>query len=187
MHRPADRALLTDQTREPQVRGSFHGTRCTPFALYSRTYVLFCAILFFSRFGREGADVNAFNRYAPFIQDFIYAHDWENLRSIQVAAADAIFNTEDNVLLTASTASGKTEAAFFPHPHRVLGEPAGNRRGPIYRPAQGPHQRSIPAARRPLRGSGDPGLAMARRRLLFPQGEASQKTDRHPANHTGIA
>lgn len=58
--------------------------------------------------------MNAFNRYAPFIQDFIYAHDWENLRSIQVAAADAIFNTEDNVLLTASTASGKTEAAFFP-------------------------------------------------------------------------
>ena len=58
--------------------------------------------------------MNAFDRYAPFIQDFIYAHDWENLRSIQVAAADAIFNTEENVLLTASTASGKTEAAFFP-------------------------------------------------------------------------
>ena len=58
--------------------------------------------------------MNAFDRYAPFIQDYIYAHDWESLRSIQVAAADAIFNTEDNVLLTASTASGKTEAAFFP-------------------------------------------------------------------------
>ena len=58
--------------------------------------------------------MNAFDRYAPFIQDFIYSHDWESLRSIQVAAADAIFNTQDNVLLTASTASGKTEAAFFP-------------------------------------------------------------------------
>ena len=58
--------------------------------------------------------MNAFDRYAPFIQDFIYAHNWEDLRSIQVAAADAIFNTEENVLLTASTASGKTEAAFFP-------------------------------------------------------------------------
>ena len=58
--------------------------------------------------------MNAFDRYAPFIQDFIYSHDWEGLRSIQVAAADAIFNTQDNVLLTASTASGKTEAAFFP-------------------------------------------------------------------------
>ena len=58
--------------------------------------------------------MNAFDRYTPFIQDFIYSHDWESLRSIQVAAADAIFNTQDNVLLTASTASGKTEAAFFP-------------------------------------------------------------------------
>lgn len=58
--------------------------------------------------------MNAFDRYAPFIQDFIYDHDWESLRSIQVAAAEAIFNTDENVLLTASTASGKTEAAFFP-------------------------------------------------------------------------
>ena len=58
--------------------------------------------------------MGTFERYAPFIQDFIYQHEWENLRAIQVAAADAIFNTDDNVLLAASTASGKTEAAFFP-------------------------------------------------------------------------
>lgn len=58
--------------------------------------------------------MSTFDRFAPFIQDFIYDHNWESLRSIQVAAADAIFNTDENVLLTASTASGKTEAAFFP-------------------------------------------------------------------------
>lgn len=58
--------------------------------------------------------MGTFERYAPFIQDFIYEHEWENLRAIQVAAADALFNTDDNVLLCASTASGKTEAAFFP-------------------------------------------------------------------------
>ncbi len=58
--------------------------------------------------------MDVFDRYAPFVQDFIYEHDWESLRAIQVAAAEAIFNTDDNVLLTASTASGKTEAAFFP-------------------------------------------------------------------------
>ena len=58
--------------------------------------------------------MDAFDRFAPFVQDFIYEHDWESLRGIQVAAADAIFNTDENVLLTASTASGKTEAAFFP-------------------------------------------------------------------------
>ena len=55
-----------------------------------------------------------FDRYAPFVQDFIYAHEWENLRGIQVAAGEAIFDTDDHVLLCASTASGKTEAAFFP-------------------------------------------------------------------------
>ncbi len=58
--------------------------------------------------------MSTFDRYAPFIQDFIYDHGWDNLRGIQVAAAEAIFDTDANVLLTASTASGKTEAAFFP-------------------------------------------------------------------------
>ena len=58
--------------------------------------------------------MDVFDRYAPFIQDYIYDHDWQSLRAVQVAAADAIFNTDQNVLLTASTASGKTEAAFFP-------------------------------------------------------------------------
>ncbi len=58
--------------------------------------------------------MNVFDRYAPFIQDFIYRNNWESLRGIQAAAGDAIFNTDENVLLSASTASGKTEAAFFP-------------------------------------------------------------------------
>ena len=58
--------------------------------------------------------MSVFERYAPFVQDFIYRNRWENLRAIQVAAGDAIFNTDENVLLSASTASGKTEAAFFP-------------------------------------------------------------------------
>lgn len=58
--------------------------------------------------------MSVFNRYAPFVQDYIYRNHWESLRGIQVAAADAIFNTNENLLLTASTASGKTEAAFFP-------------------------------------------------------------------------
>ena len=58
--------------------------------------------------------MGVFDRYAPFVQDFIYAHEWESLRGIQVAAGEAIFDTSDHVLLCASTASGKTEAAFFP-------------------------------------------------------------------------
>ena len=58
--------------------------------------------------------MNVFERYAPFIQDYIYRSGWQALRSVQNAAGEAIFGTENHVLLTASTASGKTEAAFFP-------------------------------------------------------------------------
>ncbi len=58
--------------------------------------------------------MNVFERYAPFVQDFIYRNGWETLRGVQVAAGEAIFGTDCNVLLSASTASGKTEAAFFP-------------------------------------------------------------------------
>lgn len=54
------------------------------------------------------------DEYAPFIQDFIYQNHWTSLRAIQVAAGDAILHTDAHVLLAASTASGKTEAAFFP-------------------------------------------------------------------------
>ena len=58
--------------------------------------------------------MNVFERYAPFIRDYIYRSGWRSLRAVQNAAGDAIFGRSDNVLLTASTASGKTEAAFFP-------------------------------------------------------------------------
>ena len=55
-----------------------------------------------------------FDRYPPFVQEFIYSHGWESLREVQVAAAEVLFETDHNLLLTSSTASGKTEAAFFP-------------------------------------------------------------------------
>jgi len=58
--------------------------------------------------------VDAFSRLAPFIQDFIYQNKWEELRGIQVAACEVIFDTDDNLLLSSGTASGKTEAAFLP-------------------------------------------------------------------------
>ena len=57
---------------------------------------------------------NIFERYSPFIQEFIYANGWEQLREVQLAAAKTLFYTDHNLLLTSSTASGKTEAAFFP-------------------------------------------------------------------------
>ena len=55
-----------------------------------------------------------FARFPDFIREYIYLHSWESLRDIQIAAAKTIFTTDHDLLLTSSTASGKTEAAFFP-------------------------------------------------------------------------
>lgn len=55
-----------------------------------------------------------FGRFPEFIREFIYAQGWEALRDVQVAAAESIFGSNNNLMLTSSTASGKTEAAFFP-------------------------------------------------------------------------
>lgn len=55
-----------------------------------------------------------FDRYAPFVQDFIYRQNWAELRAVQTAAARVLFESEDHLLLSGSTASGKTEAVFFP-------------------------------------------------------------------------
>jgi len=58
--------------------------------------------------------MDAFERLAPYIQDYIYENRWTELRDIQVSACNVIFDTDDNLLLSSGTASGKTEAAFLP-------------------------------------------------------------------------
>ncbi|MBE6531144.1 MAG: DEAD/DEAH box helicase [Ruminococcaceae bacterium] len=55
-----------------------------------------------------------FERFPDFIKEFIYSNSWEELRAVQIAAAKTIFESDNDLLLTSSTASGKTEAAFFP-------------------------------------------------------------------------
>lgn len=55
-----------------------------------------------------------FDRFPTFIREFIYSHSWESLRDVQIAAAETLFESDHNLLLTSSTASGKTEAVFFP-------------------------------------------------------------------------
>ena len=58
--------------------------------------------------------LDVFSRFSPFVREYIYRHGWEELRLIQTEAARVIFETDKNLLLTTPTASGKTEAAFFP-------------------------------------------------------------------------
>ena len=64
-----------------------------------------------------------FSRFPDFIKEFIYRNSWTELRDIQLDAAEVIFNTDANLLLSSSTASGKTEAAFFPIITDILEHP----------------------------------------------------------------
>jgi ATP-dependent Lhr-like helicase len=67
---------------------------------------------------------NGFDRLAPFIQEFIWKHNWTELRGIQVQAANAAFDTDKHILLASGTASGKTEAAFLPVLTQLHNDPA---------------------------------------------------------------
>ena len=54
------------------------------------------------------------SRFPDFIREHIYRAGWQELRPVQMAAARALLFGQDNLLLSSGTASGKTEAAFFP-------------------------------------------------------------------------
>ena len=70
--------------------------------------------------------MDVFYRLAPFIQDFIYYNNWTELRGIQIAACEAIFDTGLNLLLSSGTASGKTEAAFLPILTEIYNKPSAS-------------------------------------------------------------
>lgn len=55
-----------------------------------------------------------YRRFPTFIQEYIYRSGWEELREVQMQAAETLLETGNNLLLSSGTASGKTEAAFFP-------------------------------------------------------------------------
>ncbi|MEP7286688.1 MAG: DEAD/DEAH box helicase [Chloroflexota bacterium] len=69
---------------------------------------------------------NPFNRLAPFIQEYIYQAGWAELRDIQMQATQAILDTPNHVLISSSTASGKTEAAFLPILTDLYNRPSKN-------------------------------------------------------------
>jgi len=68
-------------------------------------------------------DEEVFEYYAPFIREFIYKSGWEELREVQIEAGKAVYGTEKNILLCAGTATGKTEAVFFPILSQFIDDP----------------------------------------------------------------
>ena len=68
-----------------------------------------------------------FARFPDFIKEYIYSHGWTELREVQLEAARVIFETDNNLLISSSTASGKTEAAFFPILSDICNDPEASR------------------------------------------------------------
>lgn len=62
----------------------------------------------------------AFNRLHEGVQRWIWNEKWDDLRSIQEQAVEPILKGDCDVIISAATAAGKTEAAFLPACSRVM-------------------------------------------------------------------
>ncbi len=56
----------------------------------------------------------AFGRLHEKVQRWIWQQGWTELREAQEAAIEPILGEKSDVIIAATTASGKTEAAFLP-------------------------------------------------------------------------
>lgn len=65
---------------------------------------------------------STFERLHPAVQKWIYTKRWTELRDLQERAGRVILDGDKDVILAAATASGKTEAAFFPIVSRLAEE-----------------------------------------------------------------
>lgn len=66
---------------------------------------------------------SAFDKLARPVQKWIRHQAWHELRDIQVRSIQAIYDSNDDVIVAASTAGGKTESAFLPLISQVLDDP----------------------------------------------------------------
>jgi ATP-dependent helicase Lhr and Lhr-like helicase len=76
--------------------------------------------------GQPSPADSAFGMLHPGVQRQLWRMGWKGLRPLQVEAIHAILGGESHVILSAATASGKTEAAFLPILSRIALEPTGS-------------------------------------------------------------
>ena len=70
----------------------------------------------------KGSD---FAHLDPRIQKWVYKQGWQDLRDIQKKSISPILAGDTDIVISASTAAGKTEAAFLPTCSLVVGEKEG--------------------------------------------------------------
>lgn len=68
----------------------------------------------------------SFDRLHRSVQEFVWNAGWSELRPIQSEAIQVVYDSEKDLLLSAPTASGKTEAAFMPVLSKVVEDPSSS-------------------------------------------------------------
>lgn len=56
----------------------------------------------------------SFEKLHPLVQKWIWKQNWNDLRDIQEASINEILDKKNDIIISAATAQGKTEAAFLP-------------------------------------------------------------------------
>ena len=128
---------------------------------------------------------SAFHLLHPKVQRWLWRQGWEALRDLQEASIPILLGGEEDVVIAASTASGKTEAAFLPILTEDGGRSGRQRAGALSEPPQGADQRSVrppgAALRRARRSGGTAGTGTwpprSKKKLLDP---ARGRPDHHP-------
>ncbi len=64
--------------------------------------------------GSEASKVRAFEALHPKVQEWIWKQGWAELRAVQSSAVVPILDGQRDIIISAATASGKTEAAWLP-------------------------------------------------------------------------
>lgn len=84
------------------------------------------AYLLYSTMFGSLTQVSGLEQIHPDVQRWIWAQGWSQLRPIQAMAVAPILSGRTDLIISAATAGGKTEAAFLPIFSRLLQEPAAS-------------------------------------------------------------
>jgi ATP-dependent Lhr-like helicase len=63
-----------------------------------------------------------FNKLHKGVQKWIWSQKWASLRDIQEEAIEPVLDADCDIVISASTAAGKTEAAFLPACSKLIGQ-----------------------------------------------------------------
>jgi len=67
-----------------------------------------------------------FEKLPWFVKEYIHNCRWSGFREIQTKAFESFYSTDDHILISAGTSSGKTEAAMFPVIGSLYNNPPGS-------------------------------------------------------------